>query len=75
MTLYLSDPDVTLYQGDALAVLRELPAESVRFTDCGHNIQKDECVAPVTLTCLMGHTQELWNGARRSGSRLSRRSV
>lgn len=26
---YLSDPDVTLYHGDALEVLRELPAESV----------------------------------------------
>lgn len=26
---YLRDPDVTLYLGDSLEVLRELPAESV----------------------------------------------
>lgn len=31
MKLYLSDPDFTLYQGDALEVLRSLPDESV---DC-----------------------------------------
>lgn len=29
LTPYLSDPDVTLYNGDALACLRELPDESV----------------------------------------------
>ena len=29
MSLYLSDPDVTLYCGDALAALHELPSESV----------------------------------------------
>lgn len=29
MTLWLSDPDVDLYHGDALSVLRELPSESV----------------------------------------------
>ena len=29
MTPYLEDSDLTIYQGDALAVLRELPAESV----------------------------------------------
>ena len=29
MTPYVSDPDFTLYHGDALTVLRELPAESV----------------------------------------------
>jgi hypothetical protein len=31
VTPWLQDPDVTLYHGDVLAVLRELPAESV---DC-----------------------------------------
>lgn len=31
MTPWLQDPDVTLYHGDVLATLREMPAESV---DC-----------------------------------------
>jgi DNA modification methylase len=31
VTPYLSDPDLTLYNGDALEVLRELPAESVHM--------------------------------------------
>jgi site-specific DNA-methyltransferase (cytosine-N4-specific) len=29
MEPYLRDPDVTLYQGDAIEVLRQLPDESV----------------------------------------------
>jgi site-specific DNA-methyltransferase (adenine-specific) len=28
---YLSDPDFTLYQGEALEVLRDLPSESVHM--------------------------------------------
>lgn len=31
MEPYLSDPDLTIFQGDALAVLRSMPDESV---DC-----------------------------------------
>ena len=31
MTVFLTDPDVTLYHGDALTVLQPLPAESVHM--------------------------------------------
>ena len=31
---YLRDPDVMIYQGDALEVLREMPDESVHAIAC-----------------------------------------
>jgi DNA methylase len=51
MTPYLADPDVTLYHGDALEILREFPAGSV---DC--------CVTSPPYWGLRDYGTGLWEG-------------